>query len=205
MEYKAFSKHVGLSEKLNRTGYGSGVPGNKQKLIPEKKPAIGQGKKETKAKIESGTTFGDDPFERKEELNVRIMEMILEVTKTGHDALEFAQDNNIFTRFLYGVGNPDNLYGEYYDRIVYIYGSYHKDELHAASTFVHEITHAKINEPMSIRQEALCRIEEARFIHELKGGNLTISEIRSIIKEIHEIDVYNEYPWRNKSGQGKIN
>lgn len=35
MEYKAFSKHVGLSEKLNRTGYGSGVPGNKQKRLAD--------------------------------------------------------------------------------------------------------------------------------------------------------------------------
>lgn len=118
----------------------------------------------------------------------------LNKNEAGKRAYEFLKQNNIQVCLLYNVDNPLRLSGEYdiIENKVRIYVDVTKSIQESARTIVHETTHARLGATGTKKEEVLCFLEEARYC----GIKLTNKYKRDIIKQINQIDVYDDLPWR---------
>lgn len=104
-------------------------------------------------------------------------------SEIGKELLEYVQENKIEVRLCYGADHELGLLGKYEDGVIYIYADETKDKVTTASTFVHEATHAKINDKNnSVKQEFECYANE--LIH--RGIELTDEKKNAIIEHIKQ-------------------
>ena len=104
-------------------------------------------------------------------------------SEIGKELLEYVQENKIEVRLCYGADHELVRLGKYEDGVIYIYADETKDKVTTASTFVHEATHAKINDKNnSVKQEFECYANE--LIH--RGIELTDEKKNAIIEHIKQ-------------------
>ena len=105
-------------------------------------------------------------------------------SKTGTDALEYLEKENVPVRLYYGVDNPDGKCGLYdpLDDEIVIFCDKTKTTKETALTVIHEATHRKLGGNNSFEQEVECF--KAEYMH--KKGHLTDSDIDDIIAHVKE-------------------
>jgi SPP1 gp7 family putative phage head morphogenesis protein len=103
----------------------------------------------------------------------------------GREALKYLQENNVKVNLVYGIDNPDNLYG-FYDVIedeITIYCDYTKTANRTAEIVIHEATHRMSGAKGTLEEEIKCF--EAEQLHRM--GKLTEKDKKDILKKVKEL------------------
>ena len=131
-------------------------------------------------------------------IQFRNIEKTLNKSEIGRDYLKYIEDNPTKVFIYYNVDVPENLLGEYdsfYDEIK-IYASNTKTVEATVETLIHELTHKRYNISGDWHAEAFCKAQGLK--HRLRKNELTISEIRGIIKETKGAYTEDYWKWRNR-------
>lgn len=122
----------------------------------------------------------------------------LRKSKTGNEALEYLNRNNVPVELFYGVDSRDmdgnRRYGYYdaFDDIIIIFADETKTVQKTAEIVIHEATHRRINFNGTQKAEAYCIAQE--YKHRTQKEVLTAQELKNIIKKTKEL--YPNFKWR---------
>lgn len=118
----------------------------------------------------------------------------MQKSDVGREMLEYLEENNIPVKLLYGIDNPNDVYG-YYDPVddfIRIFVDKTVTIEKTAEIIIHEAAHRKYDIGDDQWSEAVCIAQEVK--HRVRRNTLTSQEKRSIIKLSKEL--YPEFPWR---------
>ena len=117
-------------------------------------------------------------------------------TEIGRSTVEYLVEHpEIKVYMCYGVDHESGTRGYQEKNDIMIFASETKTVQVTAETLIHEITHHKYNIGESQWAESVCFAQELK--HRMGKSQLTVSELRNIIKTVKEL--YPELPWRYKS------
>lgn len=119
--------------------------------------------------------------------SIRPRNIIKDMCKSdiGRQSFEYIQKNQVPIKLLYGIDNPDGLYG-YYDPMedaVAIFCDKTKTTKKTAEIVIHEATHRKLGGKGTLAEEIKCF--EAEAIH--RNGELTQQDKEDIIKLVRKL------------------
>lgn len=103
----------------------------------------------------------------------------------GKQSLEYIQKNQVPIKLLYGIDNPDGLYGYYdsMDDVISVFCDKTKTTAKTAEILIHEATHRKLGGKGTLDEEVKCF--EAEIIH--RKGELTQQDKEDILKLVKKL------------------
>jgi len=103
----------------------------------------------------------------------------------GKQSLEYIQKNQVPIKLLYGIDNPDGLYGYYdsMDDVISVFCDKTKTTAKTAEILIHEATHRKLGGKGTLDEEVKCF--EAETIH--RKGELTQQDKEDILKLVKKL------------------
>lgn len=134
---------------------------------------------------------------QKDVIKFRNIEKELNKSPIGKETLAYLEKNPVEIRIYYNVDVPKDLLGEYdtFSDVVNIYASNTKTIAQTSEVIIHELTHRRYDIGDDLWSECVCRAQE--YKHRYRRNDLTISELRCIIKEIKEsYNVDGTWKWR---------
>lgn len=199
--YKAFSEVMELPEQMERV-YQDGLRGNftptkSEKIRTEEKTQAKETIRERRAhNTQFAQRFEDYNLDAKDTITTRKLMNNLNRTEIGRSTVEYLVEHpEIKVYMCYGVDHESGTRGYQEKNDIMIFASETKTVQVTAETLIHEITHHKYNIGESQWAESVCFAQELK--HRMGKSQLTVSELRNIIKTVKEL--YPELPWRYKS------
>lgn len=117
-------------------------------------------------------------------------------SEIGKQISKYLESENVTVKLLYGIDNPEHLYG-YYDPIddeIAIYADLTKTVEKTTEVLIHEATHRKYKIGDDQWSEAVCIAQEIK--HRKRSNTLTAQEKRDIIKITKKL--YPHFSWKKK-------
>lgn len=137
---------------------------------------------------------------QKDVIKLRNIEKELEKSEIGREIKEYLKTNPCQIRIYYGVDVRTDLLGiqNPFDNSIEIYASNTKTVVRTAEVIIHELTHRRFNIGGDFWSECVCRAQELK--HRNRRNYLTISEKRSIIKDIKDNYgvMHSNWKWRSR-------
>lgn len=199
--YKAFSEAMELPEQMERV-YQDGLrgkftPTKSEKIRTEEKTQAKETIRERRAhNTQFAQRFEDYNLDAKDTITTRKLMNNLNRTEIGRSTVEYLVEHpEIKVYMCYGVDHESGTRGYQEKNDIMIFASETKTIQVTAETLIHEITHHKYNIGESQWAESVCFAQELK--HRMGKSQLTVSELRNIIKTVKEL--YPELPWRYKS------
>lgn len=199
--YKAFSEAMELPEQMERV-YQDGLrgkftPTKSEKIRTEEKTQAKETIRERRAhNTQFAQRFEDYNLDAKDTITTRKLMNNLNRTEIGRSTVEYLVEHpEIKVYMCYGVDHESGTRGYQEKNDIMIFASETKTVQVTAETLIHEITHHKYNIGESQWTESVCFAQELK--HRMGKSQLTVSELRNIIKTVKEL--YPELPWRYKS------
>lgn len=199
--YKAFSEAMELPEQMERV-YQDGLrgkftPTKSEKIRTEEKIQAKETIRERRAhNTQFAQRFEDYNLDAKDTITTRKLMNNLNRTEIGRSTVEYLVEHpEIKVYMCYGVDHESGTRGYQEKNDIMIFASETKTVQVTAETLIHEITHHKYNIGESQWAESVCFAQELK--HRMGKSQLTVSELRNIIKTVKEL--YPELPWRYKS------
>ena len=199
--YKAFSEAMELPEQMERV-YQDGLrgkftPTKSEKIRTEEKTQAKETIRERRAhNTQFAQRFEDYNLDAKDTITTRKLMNNLNRTEIGRSTVEYLVEHpEIKVYMCYGVDHESGTRGYQEKNDIMIFASETKTVQVTAETLIHEITHHKYNIGESQWAESVCFAQELK--HRMGKSQLTVSELRNIIKTVKEL--YPELPWRYKS------
>lgn len=199
--YKAFSEAMELPEQMERV-YQDGLrgkftPTKSEKIRTEEKTQAKETIRERRAhNTQFAQRFEDYNLDAKDTITTRKLMNNLNRTEIGRSTVEYLVEHpEIKVYMCYGVDHESRTRGYQEKNDIMIFASETKTVQVTAETLIHEITHHKYNIGESQWAESVCFAQELK--HRMGKSQLTVSELRNIIKTVKEL--YPELPWRYKS------
>lgn len=199
--YKAFSEAMELPEQMERV-YQDGLrgkftPTKSEKIRTEEKTQAKETLRERRAhNTQFAQRFEDYNLDAKDTITTRKLMNNLNRTEIGRSTVEYLVEHpEIKVYMCYGVDHESGTRGYQEKNDIMIFASETKTVQVTAETLIHEITHHKYNIGESQWAESVCFAQELK--HRMGKSQLTVSELRNIIKTVKEL--YPELPWRYKS------
>lgn len=199
--YKAFSEAMELPEQMERV-YQDGLrgkftPTKSEKIRTEEKTQAKETIRERRAhNTQFAQRFEDYNLDAKDTITTRKLINNLNRTEIGRSTVEYLVEHpEIKVYMCYGVDHESGTRGYQEKNDIMIFASETKTVQVTAETLIHEITHHKYNIGESQWAESVCFAQELK--HRMGKSQLTVSELRNIIKTVKEL--YPELPWRYKS------
>lgn len=199
--YKAFSEAMELPEQMERV-YQDGLrgkftPTKSEKIRTEEKTQAKETIRERRAhNTQFAQRFEDYNLDAKDTITTRKLMNNLNRTEIGRSTVEYLVEHpEIKVYMCYGVDHESGTRGYQEKNDIMIFASETKTVQVTVETLIHEITHHKYNIGESQWAESVCFAQELK--HRMGKSQLTVSELRNIIKTVKEL--YPELPWRYKS------
>ena len=199
--YKAFSEVMELPEQMERV-YQDGLrgkftPTKSEKIRTEEKTQAKETIRERRAhNTQFAQRFEDYNLDAKDTITTRKLMNNLNRTEIGRSTVEYLVEHpEIKVYMCYGVDHESGTRGYQEKNDIMIFASETKTVQVTAETLIHEITHHKYNIGESQWAESVCFAQELK--HRMGKSQLTVSELRNIIKTVKEL--YPELPWRYTS------
>ena len=132
-------------------------------------------------------------FGVKDTITTRSILNELNHSETGKDVARYIfEHDELQIQLCYKVDNPSKDLGDQFGDEIRIFVSETKTIKRTVEVLIHEITHYRYDIGGSQWAECVCIAQERK--HRGRKEELTISELRDIIKEVKEL--YPEFPWR---------
>lgn len=194
--YRQFSDSAGLKPKKNRL---RNLP-NTMDVSKSKSFAKKIKENESRAMREKAQSlFEVQPLEKGDVVKEISLYKDLKTSKIGIHVLEFIEKNNISVAVLYNnnsiaeMGMKDN-YGKCIGKHIYINAKTCNTKKKIVETIIHESTHIEYDIGGDKHSECVC--DYYALLH--RKGELTVSDLRSIIKSINSR--YQDMKWRSGNG-----
>lgn len=189
--YKAFSEAMELPEQMERV-YQDGLrgkftPTKSEKIRTEEKTQAKETIRERRAhNTQFAQRFEDYNLDAKDTITTRKLMNNLNRTEIGRSTVEYLVEHpEIKVYMCYGVDHESGTRGYQEKNDIMIFASETKTVQVTAETLIHEITHHKYNIGESQWAESVCFAQELK--HRMGKSQLTVSELRNIIKTVKEL------------------
>lgn len=137
---------------------------------------------------------------QKDVIKLRNIEKELEKSEIGREIKEYLKTSPCQIRIYYGVDVRTDLLGiqNPFDNSIEIYASNTKTVARTSEVIIHELTHRRFNIGGDFWSECVCKAQELK--HRNRRNYLTISEKRSIIKDIKANygEMHPNWKWRSR-------
>lgn len=185
--YNDFSEKMGLPTQYDRI-YLDGLKGE-FRLTETEKTIYQQSKRDARF----SERFIDYNNGQKDTISIKNILNELNRSETGKEVAEYIfKHDELLIQMCYNMDNPSGILGDQFGSDIRIFASETKTVKRTTEVLIHEITHYRYDIGGSQWAECVCIAQERK--HHERKAELTVSELRDIIKEVKEL--YPEYPWR---------